>query len=71
MRNFWRRRGLRFPSLLELCTLAAVLLVGRAGAEEGYLQLRGALGVPSAFSRGGNRSKRSPGWRSLRRSTCW
>jgi hypothetical protein len=53
MRNFWRRRGLRFPSLLELCTLAAVLLVGRAGAEEGYLQLRGALGVPSAFSRGG------------------
>jgi hypothetical protein len=53
MRNFWRRRGLRFPGVLELCALAAILLVGRAAAEEEYLQLRGVMGVPSAFSRGG------------------
>lgn len=44
---------MRFPSGFELCALAIFLLVGRAGAEEEYLQLRGWLGVPSAFSRGG------------------
>lgn len=43
---------MRFPGALELCALATALLVGRAEAEEEYLQLRGAVGVPSAFSRG-------------------